>query len=1140
MRWSLPGRILARRQGEEKHFRSRRCTGRRERRYTALQQFALCRIVRLRRSSFPPAGASLDGGRMHSLGGIVTPRLTGRRALPRRPKGRRCRIGRCAGGAGSGEASADPRPLVLAAVLLTLGAGAVAGAETGPSNRDPGSASGPVASAAADRPATAIPTEAGPVAIGPGEVHYRDLDLEAGVFVRLIVEQKGIDVAIQLNDPEGRPMIRVDSPNGDRGLEELVAIAAGPGPHRFEVVAPAGAAEAGRYAFQIAERRPATADDRELVAADRAYHRARGLRREGRSAEALDGFRAALATFRRLRLTSREADVLRETSLTHRDRGELELAALLAERAAILYLDLGDSLQAAVAVRNGGQYRLQAGQPERAQVALQEALRLYEEAGWARGVVLTTVSLGAVDYRLGRLQSALRLFERAAALARSQGDEEAEALALCELGSNLLALHRPREALTGFERAREVYERREEAHNVAVALIGVAQAAIQLGDYDRAEPTLAMALGLLTSPAQRRDRATALRALGDLRRRRSDFAGARTALVEGLDLAREVDDRRTEAVLLIELGHLETLTGDPERGLALQDQALAAFADLDDARGAASARARGAQALVALGRLREAEERLAPALAAIESLRAHTERGDVRTSYFALRQDYYEIAIGALMALHRQEPQAGHRLDAFRINERRLARELVDDLAEEPTAVQPDPALQAEQQRLEDEISELAAHPARGDEGAERAIADRLARLETVRGRLRERAPEDGAMPSPEVATAAEAQALLDERTALLVYALGDEQSVLWCLTPKGVTAWTLPPRDEIETLAATFARVVSERSRFAAGLRRQLGERLGRTLLAPAADRIVGRRLAIVADGELQRLPFAALPVPGDPERYLIEEHEIGLLPSVTALAILRRSPTPTRPRRPRIVAFADPVYDDADLRLASSGHAPAARPQLAELTRAAGEIGVDPFERLPFTRDEVEGILEQAPGGGHLLAAGFDASRETLAETDLSGFAILHFATHALLHPEHPELSGLVLSLVGPDGQPRDGFLRAFEISRLRLPVELVVLSACESGVGRDLRGEGMASLARSFFHAGARRVVATLWRVSDQRTATLMVRFYRGLLSEGQSPAAALRAAQLAALGEEATRAPYYWAGFTFQGDWREVRW
>jgi CHAT domain-containing protein len=138
--------------------------------------------------------------------------------------------------------------------------------------------------------------------------------------------------------------------------------------------------------------------------------------------------------------------------------------------------------------------------------------------------------------------------------------------------------------------------------------------------------------------------------------------------------------------------------------------------------------------------------------------------------------------------------------------------------------------------------------------------------------------------------------------------------------------------------------------------------------------------------------------------------------------------------------------------------------------------------------------------------------------------------------VHPEHPELSGLVLSLVDRAGRPQNGFLRAFEISRLRLDAGLVVLSACESGIGTDLRGEGMASLARSFFHAGARRVVATLWPVSDEKTATLMERFYRGHLAAGKPPAAALRAAQLAALREPATREPYYWAGFVLQGDWR----
>src|SRR5262249_42265471 len=142
-------------------------------------------------------------------------------------------------------------------------------------------------------------------------------------------------------------------------------------------------------------------------------------------------------------------------------------------------------------------------------------------------------------------------------------------------------------------------------------------------------------------------------------------------------------------------------------------------------------------------------------------------------------------------------------------------------------------------------------------------------------------------------------------------------------------------------------------------------------------------------------------------------------------------------------------------------------------------------------------------------------------------------HFATHGLLNSERPELSGLVLSLVDENGTPQDGFFGLDEIYNLKLNADLVVLSACDTALGKEVKGEGLVGLTRGFMNAGAPRVVASLWSVDDRATAQLMKRFYRGMLSEGMRPAAALRAAQLSLLNERGWSAPYYWAAFTLQG-------
>jgi CHAT domain-containing protein len=206
------------------------------------------------------------------------------------------------------------------------------------------------------------------------------------------------------------------------------------------------------------------------------------------------------------------------------------------------------------------------------------------------------------------------------------------------------------------------------------------------------------------------------------------------------------------------------------------------------------------------------------------------------------------------------------------------------------------------------------------------------------------------------------------------------------------------------------------------------------------------------------------------------------------------------------------------------------------ADLQRSAVALGLGAFQRLPATRREAEAILALAPAGQGLAALGFDASRRTVMNGSLERYRIIHFATHGILHPCHPELSGIVLSLVDQHGRPQEGFLRAHEIASLDLPADLVVLSACQTAMGRQLPGEGVESLARSFMDAGAARTVVSYWSVSDQATAELMQRFYRGVLEQGLLPAAALRAAQVAMIGETEWQAPYYWAAFVFQGEWR----
>jgi CHAT domain-containing protein len=330
-----------------------------------------------------------------------------------------------------------------------------------------------------------------------------------------------------------------------------------------------------------------------------------------------------------------------------------------------------------------------------------------------------------------------------------------------------------------------------------------------------------------------------------------------------------------------------------------------------------------------------------------------------------------------------------------------------------------------------------------------------------------------------------------------------------------------------------------------------QATAQLSRMILAPAAAQLRGKRLLIVTDGALAYVPFAILPT--HEGRPLIAEHEIVNLPSASALALLRQQEQ-GRTQPPKAVAvLADPVFSKDDPRVAppppavdsvaTSRYARGKPEDSFEadlpahlLQRSVSDVGQLHLGRLPFTRLEAQAIAALASQDQHLEALDFQASRTTATSPDLAQYRIVHFATHGLLDSRHPELSGLVLSLVDEHGQPQNGFLELEDIYNLSLAADLVVLSACETGLGKQVDGEGLVGLTRGFMYAGASRVMASLWRVDDEATAQLMQKFYQGVLKNGQTPAQALRTAQLWMQSQSRWKQPYYWAGFVLQGEWK----
>lgn len=383
--------------------------------------------------------------------------------------------------------------------------------------------------------------------------------------------------------------------------------------------------------------------------------------------------------------------------------------------------------------------------------------------------------------------------------------------------------------------------------------------------------------------------------------------------------------------------------------------------------------------------------------------------------------------------------------------------------------------------------------------------------------------------------TLRETQELLDGETILLSYFLGKDRSFLWKVTSDSLASFELPPRQSVEKEALRAYYVLSNsQRREARGSTSRATNLLSQMLLGQVASSLaVGKRLIIITDAPLQDIPFAALPNPANPaDEPLITSYEIVSAPSVSTLVTLRKREN--RPEPPGLIALlGDPVFSARDERI--SREALPQEDHRDNLVRAKKVLDLT-LRRLQGSRQEVESIARLASAGPTLSALGFSASRELAASGRLSEYRYVHFATHGFLDPQDPDLSGLVLSGVDSRGRKLDGILRAYEIRNLDLSADLVVLSACSTALGKDVRGDGHATLLQSFLEAGASRVVASLWNVDDRATAELMKHFYRGILVEKLPPAAALRQAQLSMMRETQWSAPYYWAGFILEGDWR----
>jgi CHAT domain-containing protein len=798
-----------------------------------------------------------------------------------------------------------------------------------------------------------------------------------------------------------------------------------------------------------------------------------------------------------------------------------------------------------------------------------------------------TVLLGNIYLDLGDNQKALDAFSYARQTFASLSARMGEAAAIENIGISYHLLGDPQRAIGYFHQAASMFSSLRHKPMECKLFNDLGAAYLKLGQLDKALEWQNRALALARELGDETDLARTLGYSGHVYFALGDMQKASDCYKAQLKSCQTLGDAICVTRTKKALGDVALLSGDVENAMNLLNQALNQSRLKGERRSEAETLHSIARANYSLGNLLEARKQIEQSLEIGESLRADVARQDLRASFFSSVQSGFDLYVDLLMSLHQRRPAGGYDAVALQASERARARNLLEQLVESNADIRQsvDPQLLERERALQRQLNAKAAARINAfiDKGAEamaaaldKEIAELTSRYQEVDAQVRASSPRYAALTRPEPLAVPDIQRLLDQNTVLMEFALGEKRSWLWVVTPGAITSHQLAPRSEIEKAtrrvyelltarqpvaglseAEQIARVKEADVGFqteAAGLSRMLLGQIAGSL----RQELKGKRLLIVASGALEYLPFAALPIPSNENCYqpLITEHEIVNLPSASVLSVIRRE-TAGRAAAPKSVAvLADPVFETNDPRLLMAARRRSGGQESAFNTRSAaeaptsasGDLDCSPFlravrslgrgslSRLLFSREEADSIADLVPARSLLKATGFQASRTKALSGELSNFRIVHFATHGLLNSEYPELSGLALSLVDENGNAQDGFLRMHEIYNLRLPADLVVLSACQTALGKEIKGEGLVGLTRGFMYAGAERVVASLWQVDDLATAGLMKRFYQGMLKDGLRPAEALRAAQIEMSKQKRWSAPYYWAGFVIQGEWQ----
>ncbi|HEX8923017.1 MAG TPA: CHAT domain-containing protein, partial [Pyrinomonadaceae bacterium] len=836
------------------------------------------------------------------------------------------------------------------------------------------------------------------------------------------------------------------------------------------------------------------------------------------------------------------------------------LALETAQKALKLWQTLDDRRLLAHAYSQvGGCYLAQNILPE-ATENYEQALAIWRELNVPPEQAEALIQLGIIEYRKGNWQRQISFVTQAQGLLEENAEPYRMGKTAAMLAEAFNESGLPEIGLTHYQRALDYFRQTQEPRAPTLMISGIGMTYYLMGNNPEAIRHLQQSLALAAEQKDKLISALCYEYLGRVYSVTREDDLALHNLQSALNLYTNAGNTMESARVRGLLGQIYEQQGQRQQARLYYRQALQTFGNLSDRRNQAALYYRLGGLELKDKNYQAAENYLLQSVEVTEHMRNVSTSRDLMTAFSATVYHRYEKYIECLMRRHeaRRSDELVER--AFEASELARARSLAELLRSRATHINFAPGLApdiAEREKSlrhklsvkkDQRVALLSKNYQKEDLDAVTAELESLeAQYQQVQDIILKLYPAYEQITSPTAWDLRKIQneVIADDQTILLEYSLGEDKSYVWAVTRNRIASYELPGQAHVNAVAEKFYKLLTTPpEKDAEEERNRAAHELSRLVLSPVAGELNKHRVIVVADGVLNYIPFQVLPAPSAGNEPLVAGYEVINAPSASILGELRKETSQRQPPKKLLAAFGDPVFASnyAHLRDGVEEWSPGnegLRHALRDIELSGDSFEPSGIRRLFYARQELADLRDVASGGGEVFVASeFDATRDQLLNTDLTQYAILHFATHSLLDPKRPEYSGLVLSTVDRQGHEQNGFVGLQNIYELRAPVDLVVLSACRTGVGKDVRGEGLLSLTRGFMYAGASSVVASLWKVDDEATAELMKQFYTNLLQKRMPPSAALREAQNSIRQRPEWRLPYYWAAFTLHGEYSQV--